>query len=405
MNLVLSLGTIIFGILFLFLFSFATLILLTVTTKQKEYDDVSHSISVIIPAYNEANNIERCITSFQDQTHDDYEIIIVDDGSTDNTRSIINDHDVTLLTQDHNGKVTALNTAYEQAEGDIIVAADADTAVKNDFLESITRPFGDKAVGAVSGAVTPFSYPTALNAFQTVEYYYNNIIRHAVSHTFSTDIWFFGCIAAYRRDALDDINGFPKDSLTEDMDTNLELRRHGWNTLHEPSAQGQTEPPRTMTGLAKQRQRWWGGGYQLLSKHRDLLHNEPTFTFIFYHHWWWAAYAVTSVPLLAYQYSYWLPTGIANTAWYTFRWFTLLGPIIVFYNAASWLSAYNVFGVSSGILTAILIATALWYYEKSPDLSDAMALFLYFPYTILLNAFILLGLYKARLEPEQTYIE
>ena len=189
------------------------------------------------------------------------------------------------------------------------------------------------------------------------------------------------------------------------MDTNIAMRRHGWNTLHEPTATGRTEPPRTLTGLAKQRQRWWGGGYQLLQKHRDLLHDEPTFTFIYYHHWWWAVYAVSSVPLLAYQFTYWLPTGVTSTAWYTFRWFTLLGPIIVLYHAASWLSAYNVFGVLSGILTAGLISLALWYYEKNVVASDLMALFLYFPYTIVLNGFILLGLYEARMEPEQTYIE
>lgn len=406
-NIVLLLGIPVFGILCLFLTTFVVLgITASVTGRPNRYSD-QPPVSVIIPAYNEETLIQQCVTSFRRATYpeDRTEIIVVDDGSTDKTRKLVDECEATLIQQDHAGKVAALNNAYQHATNNIIIVADADTTVNPSFLNAITTPFSNEAIGAVSGAVTPLHQNTALKWFQTVEYYYNNYIRRAVSTVFSTDIWFFGCIAAYRRQALEDIDGFPADSLTEDMDIVMRMRQEGWRAVHAANATGKTKTPDTVSELSRQRRRWWGGGYQLLSQHKSLFGDDATFTFITLHHWWWAVYATLSIPLLAYQFAHWLPTGILEISFYTFRWFTLLGPVAVIYNIpAGWLSWYNVFGVASGLLTTGLILAALYTYEKGFTATDAVALFLYFPYTILLNTFILLGVWEATKNPRNTYI-
>ncbi len=409
-NLALTASIPIFATLFLFLLSFTTLTLYMVTQRKDTPTSHQPPVSVLIPAYNEAKTIEACLTSFKENQYPDEntQVLVVDDGSTDNTRQVVANHTAgELITQDHKGKVAALNKAYAKANHDVIVVADADTTVDSDFLNRITAPFQQEDIGAVSGAVTPKQNRTGLlHWFQTVEYYYNNLIRNGISTAFTTDIWFFGCIAAYRRPALEDIDGFPANSLTEDMDIVMRMRRHDWKTVHAPHANGQTRTPKTVTALAKQRKRWWGGGYQLLNKHDDLFNDDPTFTFIAFHHWWWALYALLSVPLLIYQFSYWLPGSLTDVVMYTFRWLSLLGPVAVIYNIPNgWLSWYNAFGVFSGLLTAGLILTGLWYYEKRVDVGDIVALFLYFPYTILLNTFILLGVWEAAKHPNKDYIE
>ena len=409
-NLILAAGIPIFGILFLFLTSFTALILYTIAQGKQRLASHQPRVSVIIPAYNEANHIEACLTSFEQNQYpsDNVEIIVVDDGSNDTTKQIVQSHSAgELIQQDHRGKVAALNKAYQHATHDIIVVADADTTVAADFLNRVTAPFQQPRVGAVSGAVTPKQNTNGfLHWFQTVEYYYNNLIRNAISTVFTTDIWFFGCIAAYRRSALEDIDGFPAESLTEDMDIVMRMRRHDWQTVHAPFANGQTQTPKTVPDLAKQRQRWWGGGYQLLHKHNDLFGDDATFTFIAFHHWWWAVYALLSLPLLAYQFAHWLPGPIIDIAFYTGRWLSLLGPVAVLYNIPNgWFSWYNAFGVLSGLLTSLLILTGLWYYDKNVGVGDIVALFLYFPYTILLNTFILLGVWEATQHPDKDYIE
>jgi cellulose synthase/poly-beta-1,6-N-acetylglucosamine synthase-like glycosyltransferase len=409
-NIALAASIPVFATLFLFLLSFTALTLYTVTRRSDTVSSHQPPVSVLIPAYNEAQSIEACLTSFQenDYPEQNLQVFVVDDGSTDNTRQIVDNHAYgDLITQDHKGKVAALNKAYDKATHDILVVADADTTVDEDFLKRVTAPFQNADVGAVSGAVTPKQNKTGfLHWFQTVEYYYNNLIRNGISTVFTTDIWFFGCIAAYRRSALKDINGFPAESLTEDMDIVMRMRRHDWKTVHAPFANGQTQTPKTVIELAKQRRRWWGGGYQLLNKHDDLFGEDSTFTFIAFHHWWWAVYALLSVPLLTYQFIYWLPGSLETIVMYTVRWLSLLGPVAVLYKIPNgWLSWYNVFGVLSGLFTAGLILTGLWYYEKRVGVGDIVALFLYFPYTIVLNTFILLGVWEASQNPNKDYIE
>ncbi len=108
-------------------------------------------ISIIIPAYNEEKDILECLESLHSQSYKNFEIIIVDDSSTDNTIKIVNDfakknRKIKILKQQHKGPGAARNLASKSASGDILVLIDADMTFKQDYLEKLIKPLEDKKI-------------------------------------------------------------------------------------------------------------------------------------------------------------------------------------------------------------------------------------------------------------------
>ena len=141
---------------------------------------------------------------------------------------------------------------------------------------------------------------------------------------------------------------------------------------------------------------------QALKKNKSLLSRKssPSILFFFINQYWWSLYAVISLPLIVYQFNYWLPynTETFSMAFlYTFRWFSLLGPIHVLYMIPEWgISSYSIFGVLSGIITAVLITKSLFMFRERLSIRNVMGIFFYFPYTIVLNTIIIISLLKIK---------
>lgn len=112
-------------------------------------------VSIIIPTYNEKANIRDCIVTLLEQSYEDIEIIVVDDGSTDNTVSIIKEFPVKLITQKHQGPAIARNKAAKQANGKILVFIDADMTFSKDFIQDLTAPIRE---GKVNGTFSKEEY-------------------------------------------------------------------------------------------------------------------------------------------------------------------------------------------------------------------------------------------------------
>jgi glycosyltransferase involved in cell wall biosynthesis len=108
-------------------------------------------ISVIIPCYNEARYISRCLRSLKEQSLPPHEIIIVDDGSTDGTVEIVQEFNVRLLRQDHAGPAAARNLGASTASGDILVLVDADMFFDRDYLLRLIAPI---EAGKANGTFT-----------------------------------------------------------------------------------------------------------------------------------------------------------------------------------------------------------------------------------------------------------
>ena len=133
---------------------------------------------------------------------------------------------------------------------------------------------------------------------------------------------------------------------------------------------------------------------QSLKKNKELFSHKsnPSILFLYINQFWWSFYALLSLPVIIYQVYYWLPYNTASFSMlfgYLFRWFTLAGPFYVIYKIPEWgLNYNNFFGVFSGIISCILIIAAIKMFNDRLNLKNFLALFFYFPYTIILNIMI-----------------
>lgn len=110
-------------------------------------------ISIVIPAYNEQNHIASCLEAIASQTIKPFEVIVVDNCSTDNTREIVEEFPfVTLISETKQGVVYARDRGFDQAKGDIIGRIDSDTMLPETWVANVVNIFNDQTVEAVSGS-------------------------------------------------------------------------------------------------------------------------------------------------------------------------------------------------------------------------------------------------------------
>lgn len=117
----------------------------------------SPTVSIVIPAYNEGNNIVACVNSLkaQDFSNSEYEIIVADNNSTDNTLDLVKDLGVRYTVENTKGPAAAKNAGISMAQGDIIAFVDGDCVAARNWLTTIVAGFQDPEVGCVAGAIRP----------------------------------------------------------------------------------------------------------------------------------------------------------------------------------------------------------------------------------------------------------
>ncbi len=238
--------------------------------------DYRPPVSVLIAAFNEEAVIERTVRSVLENGYDDMEIIVVDDGSKDRTLSVLHEHfgehpKVRILTQANAGKSAALNNAISNAENEVLVAVDADTLFRSGTIQLLARHFADSKIGAVSGNARVGNRKSWITRFQSIEYIYGfNLDRRALGYLNAITV-VPGAVGAWRKSLVQACGGFLHDTLAEDTDLTLEIRRMGYTILYEQAAIAYTEAPEDTRSLVKQRFRWVFGTLQACWKHRDAL--------------------------------------------------------------------------------------------------------------------------------------
>jgi len=412
-DIIMVVSSVLFGILFLFLFFIFSVFVISRFIKRKN-EDFEPNLSVIIPTYNEEKNIKECLDSVFQSNYpkDKLEIIVVDDGSTDNTLKILkNQNNIKLLKQKHLGKVEALNLGSKNSSNDFILTVDADTILEKDCMKELVKPFSDKSVGATSGNNNVRNKNSLISTFQNIEYHFSNLLRNSFSTVFNQGVWFSGSLACYRKEALEEIKFFKKDTLAEDQDIALEMKKAGYRAMNVSTAFGYTIVPVKLKDLYRQRSRWWIGTLQAIFKNRELFSRKSSVSihFLFINQFWWSFYAFLSLPLILYQINYWLPyntQSIFSVFSYLFKWFSLMGPIYVFYKIPEWgISVYSIFGVLSGAMMTIFSISALIIFKDKINLKNLLAIFFYFPYTIILNIIILVSLLRHKFWRQSFYIK
>jgi cellulose synthase/poly-beta-1,6-N-acetylglucosamine synthase-like glycosyltransferase len=183
---------------------------------------------------------------------------------------------VTLLSFENGGKARAVNRGLAVAKGDYVVALDADTLFPPKTIGRLVRWFQDPTIGAVAGNAIVGNRVNMVTRWQALEYVTaQNLERRALAALGAVTV-VPGAVGAWRKSVLDDLGGYPADTLAEDQDLTIACQRAGWKVAFDPSAQAFTEAPDTVGGLLKQRFRWSFGTLQCVWKHRAALFNPKT---------------------------------------------------------------------------------------------------------------------------------
>jgi len=214
-------------------------------------------LSVVIPIYNGATTIERCIASVRDSKYGNFEVIVVDDGSEDETSDILaRTDDILVITQPHKGKYAALNAGIERAKGDIVII-DSDTMIEKDTLRHLAR--GLSSSHAVAGNLR-VSDDGLLATCQAIEHVRASMYRRIASMRDKIDM-VPGPIGAFRREVFRKLQ-FEK-NLVEDFDLTIRMRDEGYSIGYEPHATAYTRMPTTLGAFLSQRARWAEGNLSL----------------------------------------------------------------------------------------------------------------------------------------------
>jgi len=243
-------------------------------------EDYHPLVSVVVPAYNEERVIAQTIKSLLASTYPRFEIIVVDDGSPDRTSLVVSEQfgdesRVRLLTKENGGKAEALNFGLRHAAGEIIVALDADTIFTPEAMGALAGRFSDPHIGAVAGNAKVGNRINLITRWQALEYITaQNLDRRAFASLNCITV-VPGAVGAWRRELLAQVGGFASDTLAEDQDLTLRVRRLGHKIGYEERAIAWTEAPDTLRALARQRFRWAYGTLQCMWKHRDALFRSP----------------------------------------------------------------------------------------------------------------------------------
>lgn len=284
---------------------------------------VAPRISMLAPAYNEAATIGESVRALLTLYYPNLEVVVVNDGSKDTTFAVLQEQfnlvpihpiyrrqidtkpvrglyrsrrhpNLLVIDKDNGGKADALNTGLQLATGELVCAMDADTLIEPDALLRMIRPFFLKrdvlAAGGIirvvnnsmnqSGrVVVPHAPRRALVGFQVVEYLRAFLFGRLGWNLLGGNLIISGAFGLFRREAVIAANGYAHDTVGEDMELVLRLRRHGYERHgpHQvafiPDPVAWTEVPESLRVLGRQRDRWHRGLADALWRHRRLLFN------------------------------------------------------------------------------------------------------------------------------------
>lgn len=231
-------------------------------------------VSVIVPAYNEEKSLRACLESILAAGDPGLDVIVVNDGSTDETeksiRELIDGGRIRYFYQSNAGKAAALNRGAAQASGEVLVFTDADSLFLPDTVQRMTRWFADPRIDAVCGNDEPLVAGTPLQRLLSVTTHIGTgFVRRALSVAGVLPI-ITGNLGAVRAAVFRDLGGF-RPIWGEDLDLTFRLRRAGRRIIFDPDAVVRSECPASLGPLWRQRIRWVRSYLKITRMHRDLF--------------------------------------------------------------------------------------------------------------------------------------
>lgn len=278
-------------------------------------------VTVVMPAHNEASTIEESVAGLLGLTYQRLEVIVVNDGSSDDTverlgqrfdlvpvsgplerqlphRDITaryrsaSEHRLWVIDKGHGGKADALNAGINMASGSLLCAVDADTLVEPTALGRLVELFhDDPALVAAGGTVrlvnesvvrrgqirTVIAPRRLLPGVQTIEYIRSFLVGRLGWNGLGGNLIISGAFGLFRRDAVIAVGGYRCDTVGEDMELVVRLRRHGYEmgvpagVSFFPEPVAWTEAPMTWDAMRRQRSRWHRGLLEVLWTHGSMM--------------------------------------------------------------------------------------------------------------------------------------
>ncbi|GHA01104.1 glycosyltransferase [Streptomyces echinoruber] len=250
---------------------------------------MSLTVTVLVPAHNEADTITRCIAAVRASTYPVEQIIVVADACTDNTAQLARDAGADLVLEtDFQDKAAAQNAALWSITTDLVIGFDGDTWPDADcirlMVEHIERDGLDATCSTIlpaQGAVVPYSKTGLLGRAQAAFFTRSRRFAYALGRR-----WWRLCQAkvgriqvltgacyAFKTAAIQGIGGFPNGLITADMDATWALHGAGYRLDYTGDALAWTLDPEDFRTYRNQMRRWSSGYYQNMAKHRRQLKN------------------------------------------------------------------------------------------------------------------------------------
>lgn len=233
-------------------------------------------VTIVVPAFNEGPVIEQSIRSLLCMDYPCFEVLVVDDGSTDDTyqRALHASRGcgrVRVVRKPNGGKASALNVGLAHARGSLILNMDADSKLSSNTLRDCVRHFCDPSLAAVAGNIKVANRENLVTRLQALEYIHGLALERRAQNAIKAVSVIGGPLGMFRKSALLEVHGYDHDTFAEDRDVTLKLLAKGWCVTYEPQARAWAESPSRWLDLLAQRYRWTRGTVQAVFKHRRSL--------------------------------------------------------------------------------------------------------------------------------------
>ena len=220
-------------------------------------------VSILLAGHNEEDAIEKCVRSLRQQTFNDFEIICVDDGSTDATFEIMKRLrreglvEAAIRLDLRGSKPSALNLAASVARGDVFVVVDCDCSFEPNAIEELLRPLAeDPALAGVAGNILVRNWRKSIvSSLQGIEYLVSISLGKAYADVLGQVACISGAFGAFRRRPWMRVHGMDTGG-GEDFDFTVRLRMAGYKVAFARHSICYTDVPDTLYALLRQRHRW-----------------------------------------------------------------------------------------------------------------------------------------------------
>jgi biofilm PGA synthesis N-glycosyltransferase PgaC len=235
-------------------------------------------VCIVVPCFNEGRDLRDTVKYLLACHYPNFDILLVNDGSTDDTRTIMNELVAAhpkiraIHLARNEGKAVALDTAAAMTSAQFLACIDADALLDPDALHWMMQHLlRGTRVGAVTGNPRVRNRSTLLGRLQLGEYSSIVGLIKRAQRTYGRMFTVSGVVTCFRKSALRDVGYWSREALTEDIDISWKLQIRHWDVRFEPKALCWILAPETLGGLWKQRLRWATGGVQVLIKNRRIV--------------------------------------------------------------------------------------------------------------------------------------